>query len=169
MFQRQTQTEASTTEGTVIPHSFRNGGKEGEVSNQKLFRSLERNVKLAIQKGSQERRNIFNLSKPKCQFYYSKQRSAIFDKNIAFWNVPIFGRLFFNSKALIKLHFKYRFKSFLTEITGGFYYMANLLLPYIARFAVYVHNHTEHRDSLSGKKVFNEKIGGKSDNWSFEC
>jgi len=32
LFQRPTQTEAPTTEGTVIPHRVRNGGK-GEVSN----------------------------------------------------------------------------------------------------------------------------------------
>ena len=43
LFQKSTHTEASTTEGTVTLHRVRIGGKEGEISNQILFRSLERN------------------------------------------------------------------------------------------------------------------------------
>jgi hypothetical protein len=36
-----------------------------------------------------------------------------------------------------------------------------LLLPYIARFAVYVNNHTENKESLSGKIVFTKKLALK--------
>ena len=62
--------------------------------------------------------------------------------------------MFIKLQNLVKLHFIHGFRSFLTENTGFFYYKADLLLPYMARFVAYVNNHTEHKESLSGKIVF---------------